>query len=234
MQRPLSAFKHDVIRSGINVRFNTFLSLLSSSPKISEVYQAHQSLVTDVLKYSTMATAPEATGWELPITEQPGSLDAILQSLGLDQLNPPTPTGGSAENVELRGLTPSIEALAQDVANKFGTLDERLNALRIVHWHHRCKIATGQSHLAPPHPRQRREDPASCRSLVSHRAAKPMTRSGYHGQRDPWTRYQITNKCSPGMTRMMMPHQLTQSCLLIRSNRQASAGLLQKGSPQHH
>ena len=76
-----------------------------------------------------MATPPEATGQETPITEQPGSLDAILQSLGLDQLNPPTPTGGSAENVEFRGLIQAIEALAQDVANKFGTLGERLNAL---------------------------------------------------------------------------------------------------------
>ena len=75
-----------------------------------------------------MATAPEATGQETPITEQPGSLDAILQSLGLDQLNPPTPTAGS-QNVELKGLTQAIEALAQDVASKFGTLGERLNAL---------------------------------------------------------------------------------------------------------
>ena len=76
-----------------------------------------------------MATVPEATGLETPIIEQPGSLDAILQSLGLDQLNPPAPTGGSTENVELKGLTQAIEALAQDVANKFGTLGERLNAL---------------------------------------------------------------------------------------------------------
>ena len=50
-----------------------------------------------------MATAAEATGQETPITEQPRSLDAILQSLGLDQLNPPTPTGGN-ENVELKAL----------------------------------------------------------------------------------------------------------------------------------
>ena len=76
-----------------------------------------------------MATVPEATGLETPITEQPGSLDAILQSLGLDQLNPPAPTGGSMEKGELKGLTQAIEALAQDVANKFGTLGERWNAL---------------------------------------------------------------------------------------------------------
>ena len=72
-----------------------------------------------------MATGSEATRQE---TEQPASLGTLLQDLDLDQFQLPilpAPTDGN----ELRGLTKAIEALAKDVANKFGTLGERLNAL---------------------------------------------------------------------------------------------------------
>ena len=165
-----------------------------------------------------MTTAPEATGQETPITKQPGSLDAILQSLGLDQLNPPTPTGHS-ENIELKGLTQAIEALAQDVASKLETLGERLNALES--WPLALQVQNSQGATSFS---TSTEDPACCRSLVNHRTANPMARSGYCDQRDPWMRCQITNKCSPGMTRRMTtPHQLI-----------ASARLLQEGRSQHH
>ena len=65
-----------------------------------------------------MATAPEPIGQETPITEQPGSLDAILQSLGLNQFNSPAPTGGS-ENVELKGFTQAIKACGKQVQDSW-------------------------------------------------------------------------------------------------------------------
>ena len=84
-----------------------------------------------------MAMAPETTetkihpgqGSQLP--EQPGPLNTLVQSLGLEQLDLTMLSSAAegGENVQLVGLSKAIDALAQDIANKFGALSERLNAL---------------------------------------------------------------------------------------------------------
>ena len=81
-----------------------------------------------------MATAPETNnhaGQGSLLPEQPRTLDTLAQSLGLDQLSFTMllSTAKGNENAQLRGLSKAINALAQEMANKFRVLGERLNAL---------------------------------------------------------------------------------------------------------